>query len=204
MPIGNDEYSPTCADSCSAQVLAALGDTNCANSTNIELSEINELYLDEKSATFGTPTNPVATYTPGSDNATGLNTWYAAKSNTTASKVRFLYGIGEKPEPNETTITLHKGKTQSIGTRHTLVFTINVIDDATYDFLRKLQACKGNYHLWFATDTYFYGGDNGIMVDIEKVTLPKTGGRGENAKGIITVSWNAVADPIRDLKPWGN
>lgn len=202
MPVGNDEYAPICAASCSSETLAAVGDTDCISGDSLELSEINELYLDTKSATFGTPTNPVASYTPWSDNESDILTWFAGKSNSTANKVRFYYGRGEKPEPTETTITLRKNKVYSLGTRHTLVYTIDVIDQTTYQALLKLQACKGQFHAWFATDTFFYGGDNGIIVDIEKVVFPKTGGRGENAKCIITLSWSAKADPVRDPKPW--
>ena len=202
MPIGNDEYTPSCAASCSTETLNAVGDTDCISDNSIELSEINELYLDTKSATFGVPTNPVATYTPWADNEASLLTWFAAIDNTTASKVRLILGRGEKPEPTETTLTLRKNKTVTLGTRHTLVYTIDAIDNTTYQFLQKLQACKGQFHAWFSTDTFFYGGDNGIIVDVEKVVMPKTGGRGENAKGIITLGWSAKADPVRDVKPW--
>ena len=202
MPVGNDEYAPTCAASCSAETLASVGDTDCISGDSLELSEINELFLDTKSAIFGTPTNPVASYTPWTDNESDLLTWFAAKHNTTASKVRYFYGRGEKPEPTETTITLRKNKVYSLGTRHTLVYTVDVIDQTTYQALLKLQACKGQFHAWFSTDTFFYGGDNGIIVDIEKVVFPKTGGRGENAKCIITLSWSAKSDPVRDPKPW--
>ncbi|MFZ1786710.1 MAG: hypothetical protein WAT92_00300 [Saprospiraceae bacterium] len=200
--VGNDEYNPTCGVSCSAETLLAVGETDCVSENSLELSEINELFLDTKSATFGTPTNPVASYTIWTDNESDLLTWYAAKSNVTAAKVRFYYGRGEKPEPTETTLTLRKNKIVSIGTRHTLVYTIDIIDQTTYQALRQLQACKGQFHAWFSTDTYFYGGDNGVIVDVEKVVFPKTGGRGENAKCIITLSWSAKADPVRDIKPW--
>lgn len=200
--VGNDLYTPSCAASCSDQTLAAFGDTDCANEENLELSEINELYLDEKSTTAFEPKNPVTGYVADADNATVLTTWRAAYDNTTSAKVRLLHGVGEKPEPQETIITLHRGKSSSIGTRHTLAYTVNIIDDTTYNALRKLQACKGQYHAWFSTDTYFYGGKNGTLVDVEKVVFPKTGGRGENAKCIITVGWNAKADPIRDKRVW--
>ena len=200
--IGNDLYTPTCAASCSDQTLDAVGDTDCANEENLELSEINELYLDEKSATLFVPTNPVTGYVVDTDNSTALSTWKGLVDNSTSSKTRLYHGVGEKPEPQETIITLHRGKTSSIGTRHTLVYTINIIDAVTYKGLRKLQACKGQYHGWFSTDTYFYGGLNGILLDVEKVVFPKTGGRGENAKCIITLGWNAKADPVRDKRTW--
>lgn len=203
MPVGNDEYAPTCATECSDNLLAPVGDTDCPNFENLELSEINELFLDEKSAVFGIPKNPVATYTAWGDNAAALATWYAGVDNDTASNLRLYHGIGEKPEPTESTVTLHKGKTATAGKpRHVMTFTINLIDNVTYKALLKLQACKGTYHGWFGTDTYIYGGDNGIILDVEKVTFPKTGGRGDNAKAIITVSWSAISDPVRDLKVW--
>lgn len=206
MAIGNDEYTPTCAATCSAETLLAVGETDCPSDLSLELSEINELFLDTKSATAGQPTNPIApdpaAYTAWGDNEAELLTWYGLKDNSVADKVRFYYGRGEKPEPNETTLTLRKNKTVSIGTRHSLVYTVDIIDQTTYQALRQLQSCKGQFHAWFSTDSYVYGGDNGIIVDVEKVVFPKTGGRGENAKCIITLSWSAKADPIRDPKPW--
>lgn len=200
--MGNDQYTPSCATNCSDNLLAAVGNTDCANEFNIEIAEINELYLDEKSTTFGVPKNPITGWVQDTDNATVLTTWRAAVSNTVASKVRFLFGIGSKPEPAETQITLHKGKLVSLGTKNSLLYTINIIDDATYNFLRKLQACKGTYHGWYATDTYFYGGLNGIILDVEKVVFVKDGGRGSNSTCVITFGWSAKADPVRDKKTW--
>jgi len=199
----NDLYTPSCATDCSAQLLAAVGDTNCANDATVELAEINIIHLDEKDPLVpGSPITPIAGYVAAADNETVILAWRALHDNTVASKVRTYVGIGEKPEPNETQVTLHKGKQFSIGIRHILTYTINVIDADTYDALRTLQACKGEYHLWFATDTYLYGGDNGIIADIEKVTFPKTGGRTDNSKCIITLGWTAKADPIRDTLPY--
>lgn len=200
--MGNDQYTPSCATDCSLNTLAAFGNSDCANEDNIELAEINELYLDEASTTFGVPKNPITGWVQNADNSAALTTWRAAVDNTTASKVRLLYGIGEKPEPAETTITLHKAKVVSLGTKNSLVFTINIIDESTYNALRKLQACKGTYHMWFATDTKFYGGLNGIRGDVEKVVFPKSGGRGSNATCVITIGWSAKADPVRDAKTW--
>lgn len=200
--VGNDLYTPSCATACSDNLLAAVGDTDCANEENIELAEINEIFLDEKSATAYTPKNPVATYTEGSDNSAGLLTWINAVNNSTASKVRRLFGIGEKPNTETTNITLHRGKNYATGTRHRLIFNVTVIDNDTYNFIRKLQACRGQYHLWFSTDSYFYGADNGTLADIEDVQLPKTGGRGQASQAIITLGWNAKADPVRDRRVW--
>lgn len=199
----NDEYTPSGAVDCSAQLLAAVGDTSCPSDLTIELAEINVLHLDEKDETTpGSPKNPILTYTEGGDNEAVILTWRATHDNTVASKVRTFVGTGEKPEPTTTTITLHKGVNFDLVTRHTLVYTINIMDDPTYLALRTLQANKGQYHMWNCTDTYLHGGDKGVIVDVEKVVFPKTGGRGENTKCIITMGWNAKAEPLRDVLPY--
>lgn len=204
MAAGNNEYTPTCAASCGLETLVNVGDTDCANELSLELAEISELFINERTATYGEPEKPITGWVENADNAAVITTWYGAKSNSGTKTVKFLYGLGEKGEPTETTITLHKGKTSSVGTRHQITFTINLIDATTYSFLRKLQSCRGIYHVWFATDVYLYGGKNGIIADIEKVVFLKTGGRGDNAKAVITIGWNATADPVRDAKTWSN
>lgn len=195
-------YTPTCAADCSDETLIAVGETDCISSANIELAEINELYLDIKSATAGQATNRIATYTAFGDNAAALTTWKGLHDNTTASKIRTLYGRGEKPEPTETTLTFRKAKTVNIGTKHTMVYTIDVLDKVTYQFLLKLQGCKSQFHMWYSTDNLIFGGQDGVIVDIEKVVFPLTGGRGENRKAILTVSWSHVCDPEYDEKTW--
>jgi hypothetical protein len=200
--IGNDEYTPTGAANCDDQLLSAVGNTDCANEGTLELAEINILHLDEKSATYGTPKNPITGWTLGGSNETPITTWRATHSNSVASKVRTYYGTGEKPEPTETTITLRKNKVISLGTKHMLNYTIQVMDNDTYDALRALQANKGQFHTWFCTDSYLYGGDNGIICDVEKVTFTKSGGRGDVSKCVLTLSWSAKADPVRDALPY--
>lgn len=201
--IGNDEYSPTLAADCNSATLQAVGDTDCPTIESLEIAEISELYLDVRSEVLGTPENPITPYAVGTDNSAALTTWRtSAVNNTTAGKVRLYYGMGEKPETEETVVTLHRNKTAGLGTKHPMTFTVNIIDDITYNALRYIQANKGIYHAWFATDTYLYGGDKGMMINIEKVTFPKTGGRGAHATAIIKFSWAAIADPVRDAKPW--
>lgn len=195
-------YTPTCAASCSAEVLAAVGSTDCANLTNIELAEINEVYLSDPSNTAGQAENRLASYTAFGSNASAIATWRALVDNSTAGALRLVYGRGEKPEPEETLLTLRKNTQVSIGTIHRFVYTIDIIDQTTYQFLLKLQACRGKFHMWYATDTYLYGGQDGIIANVEKVTFDYSGGRGENVKARITFSWSHPNDPERDPKTW--
>jgi len=200
----NDLYVPSCGATCAATLLASVGDTDCANENNLEIAEISELYIDEPSATAGVPKNPITGWTLGDVdlNSSEITTWKGLHSQSTASKVRTYYGLGDKPEPTETEIPLHKGKTVSVGTRHILNFTVNLIDSTTYLALRTLQACKGTYHIWYATDNFLYGGLNGIIADVQKVVFVSSGGRGDNFKAVITLGWLAKSDPVRDPKTW--
>lgn len=199
----NDLYTPSCATDCDDQALAATGNTHCPSANSLELAEINILHLAQKdSATPGSPIAPIASYAVDGDNETAILAWRAAHDNTTANAVRTYVGTGEKPEGSSTDITLHKGIVFSLENRHQLVYTISIIDQATYKALRTLQACKGKFHAWFCTDSYIYGADKGIIVDVEKVVFPKTGGRGDVGKCIITLGWSAKADPIRDPLPY--
>jgi hypothetical protein len=201
--IGNDEYSPTLAANCNAATLQTVGDTDCPTLENLEVAEISELYLDAKSETLGSPLNPVTPYTAGTGNGAAFTTWRTGSvDNTETGKVRVYYGIGEKPETEESTVTLHRGKVAGLSTKHPFTFRINLIDPATYEALRYMQRNKGEYHLWFATDTYIYGGSKGMLVNIEKVTFPKDGSRGSNAYATIKIGWLAQADPIRDKRTW--
>jgi hypothetical protein len=196
------QYIPTCATNCGDEVLKAVGATDCANLANVEVAEISELYLSNTSATVGEAVNRLATYTAFGDNAAALTTWKAAQNNATAGALRYVEGIGEKPEPEETTITLAKGKQINIGTKHRMTYRIDVVDKTTHEFLLHLQGCKGTYHAWFATDTYIYGGQDGMLINIEKVTSNYSGGRGSNAFWTITFSWSNPVDPLRDPKTW--
>lgn len=200
--MSNVGYIPSCATDCGDETLIAVGNTSCPNSTNVELAEINELYLCEKSATVGVPTNPVLTYTAWGDNEAVLLTWKAAVDNTTAGSVRYLEGRGEIPQPSQTAITLGKGKIVNIGAKWVLQYTIDVVDFVTEQFMRKLMACKGEYHFWFSTDTRFYGGDNGTIGNIDNVYPTFSGGRGDSKKWIIEIGVNAEVTPVSDPKPW--
>ena len=196
-------YIPSCATNCGDETLIAVGNTSCPNSTNVELAEINELYLDEKSETIGVPKNPYGgTYAEFGDNEVEILAWKALVDNAVASKVRYLEGRGEVAQPQQTAITLGKGKLVNIGTKWSLQYTIDVVDIVTEQFMRKLMTCKGEYHFWFATDTRLYGGQNGTVGTVEDVYPTFSGGRGDSKKWVITIGVNLPVTPISDPKPW--
>lgn len=202
--MANDTYTPTCTTDCDSQLLATVGNTTCPSPTSVELAEINILHLDERDLTSpGDPKNPITGYAEDADNEAAILTWRGLHDNAVASKVRTLVGTGEKPEKTASTVTLHRGITYEPGNpRRTLVYTISIYDDATNKFLRTLEACKGTYHAWFANDTYLRGGINGTIVDVEKCVHVMTGGTGDVGKWVLTLGWNAGAEPLRDPLPY--
>ena len=203
MSVYNNTYSPSCATDCDDQLLAEVGNTNCPSSATLEIAEINILHLDERDgATAGSPKTPIAAVDPLTITEAEILTWRGLHDNVTASKVRTLVGVGEKPEGSSTEVELHKGIKHTLENREQLVYTISIIDDATYLALRTLQACKGKYHAWFATDSFLYGGQNGMIVDVEKVSFTKTGGRSSVSTCTITLGWSADAEPVRNPLPY--
>lgn len=197
-------YIPSCATDCGDETLNAVGDTGCPNLSNVELAEINELYLSQKSNTLGVPENPYGgTYTEFGDNEAAILAWKAGEvNNTTAGKVRYLEGVGTIAEPTETAVTLGKGKIVNIGTKWMLEYTVSVINAATEQFFRKLMTCKGEYHFWFATDTRIYGGQNPPIGNIEKVSMDMSAGRGGPKTWKLTIGVNSPVTPVSDPKPW--
>lgn len=197
-------YIPSCATNCGQEVLEAVGDTGCPNLGNVELAEINELYLCNKSGTLGVPANAYGgVYTEFGDNEAAILAWKAGEvDNVAPNKVRYLEGVGTIAEPTETSVTLGKGKVVNIGTKWMLEFTVSVINPATEQFFRKLMTCKGEYHFWFATDTKIYGGQNSPIGNIEKVSMDMSAGRGGPKTWKLTIGVNSPVTPVSDPKPW--
>jgi hypothetical protein len=198
----NNQYDPEGSADCTLETLLAVGDT--LSTCSVESAEIVELHLDEPSGSGAdTPKNPILTYTEWGDNEAVLTTYKAGLSNATAGKVRFLMGTGEKPEPEVHEVTLSGGAKAVLGVpAHVCTFTVDRIDQTTYQFLRKLQKFKGVYFFRYCTDKYIYGGDNGIQGDVVKVVFAYGGGGSEPTKATITYQFKAYCEPVRDLKPW--
>lgn len=199
----NNLYDPTGAANCTLELLLAVGDT--VNPCSVESGEIVELYIDEPHAsTVDEPKNPMpATYTAWGTNTADLNTWKATVDNTTASKLRFFNGTGEKPEPEVNEVTLAGGVKTTIGVPvHVLTFTIDRMDNTTYQALRKFQKFQSSYHFWYSTADYIYGGKYGMKGEIVKVLFSYAGGGSEPSKATITINFKAWCEPVRDAKPW--
>lgn len=198
-------YKPTCAADCSTNTLPVFGSV-CIGEAAVEMGEIQDLFLDDESATAGIPKNPITGWvstnlaTDDTDNETVILTWKAAVSNTTSAKVRHLEGTGDKPEPTGTDIELPKNKIITINKKQVINISTNVMNAARYEAFRALQ-CGGEKYIWYATDKGFYGGLNGIKANIDKAYFV-LGGKGQPKTFNMVLSWTESIDPPRDAKPF--
>lgn len=203
----NDLYAPACEAACSDNTLLSVSDV-CFSNAVIEESEIIGIYLSEPAAlnplepknkitgwvATGLPANPAV-------NKTAITTWIGTVNNSSAGGLRFLEGIGDKPEPTTTEVTGARGITARIGKKHVLNFDSLTIDNLNYEFFRKLDKCGGRVFLWYATKNYLYGGINGIEAVVTKAPHILARGTGSIAVNTLEFVWKADTDIVRDENP---
>ncbi len=203
----NDLYAPACEANCEETELLAVSEV-CFDANSIEESEIIGLYFSEPDpANPGEPINPITGWTntglaaDATLNETAILAWIAGVDNTTASGLRFMKGIGDKPAPTSTDVTGPEGEIAKIAKKHTINFDNLNIDNLNYAFFQKLDACGGKVHVWFKTKQYLYGGLNGIKMRITGAPHVLARGVGSIAINTVTAEWFAKTDPPRDANP---
>ena len=206
MAINNNEFGPSCAAECADNTLETFAFI-CASPGNIELSEIQEIYIDELDSN-GDAKNPISGWTNtglaanAAINEAVILAWLSAADPATG--VRIIEVIGDKPETTSQEVTLPKGKILEIDNRHSVNFDVLVMNNQLYYALRKLQGCKGNYAFWYRTSRYLYGGGNGIGAVIRAANFILDRGPGAVSRFQFTIEWPADAEPPRDLYPLAN
>lgn len=192
---------PTLDASCAINTLTALG-PNCASEDTVELGDIEEIILDEKSTTLGVPKNPITGWVEpvaGNTNQAVILTWIALANQSTAGKPRRMAVIADKPAPERTPVNMPRGFTYNVGTKHTINFTRPLADQTEHmGFWRKLEAGM-DLHAWFCTDKAQYGGKNGILGKVQGSIVFAAG---SPVSFIGTFEWKHTFSPPRDLKPY--
>lgn len=197
-------YKPTCAADCDTATLPTFGDV-CAGEATVEMGEIQDLFLDDID-TGSTPVNPitgwVSTGLAADDtvNETAILTWFGLVSNTTAAKVRHIECTGDKSEPAGTVIELPKGKSIEVNVKQVVKISVNVMNNQRYEAYRALQ-CKGEKIVWWASDKGFYGGINGVKVNILKAYFTMSGKNNPRTFNLEVEFLDSI-DPPRDAKPF--
>lgn len=201
----NDLYAPACQAACADITLLNVSGA-CFSPSTLEESEIIGVYMSEPAtASPKTPKNPITNWTntglaaDADTNKTAVLAWIATVNNTSAGGLRYIEGIGDKPEPSTSEVTGPSGQIARISKTHILNFDILTVDNLNYEFLRKLDGCGGRVFIWYVTKQYIYGGMNGIEVNVTKAPHLLSRGAGSVGLNTIEFSWTATTDPARDF-----
>lgn len=187
---------PACPEDCGDFVMPEIVSEDCLDSIESELSEIKVLFI--ASVNPADKTKPIGGPADWTDSAL----WDAAIDNALPNKIRRVYGIGDIPEPTETTRTFHDNLTKVTNRQYLMTFDILSLAQVNYDAMRKLQ-CGGSLRVWFMTrGDGFYGGQDGIPVSINSAGSTFERGADAFKKIVLKLQWNAKCDPSRIASPW--
>ncbi len=181
-------YECPAVQDCETPVLPSVAFDECSPDAS-RRAEINRVYVSyEDPANAGVP-------------ATGAIDWSDASGITTAfdgTNGIILTVIGDKPDPEEDQRQVSNNRT-IIGERtHTINATIDDMSDDNYEFVRSMQM-GGKYIIWYETiGGSVFGGDEGILANVNSATLPLERGDGNYEAGNVQFSWKKVCDPPRE------
>lgn len=177
-----------------------------------ELGQICGIYLDPCCL------NPIpVVYNPGR-----ILEWAAASidnSDTSGEKVKYLVVEGSKGAPDDTITELPKGKSKV--TKRTYTIEIEIKCDTedvivtvpesggslqSYgsidNFMRRVQKGEVNFCFWYETlGGYFYGDQAGITPTLINAFPVHENDKDSVRTWNLTISWEALCDPIRTLNP---
>lgn len=186
---------PACPTDCSTVSLPSVDFPSCTEAIYEELSEICGIYMiNESSVTPGDPAVVPADWT-------SLPAWETVLAQTGADKIRYLVGIGDLPEPEQTIRELSKKRKKLGNKTFQLLFDVDDINDTNREFIRQLE-CGATVFIWFETlGGALYGGPNGIKADVIRANLPLDRGPDSYARGVLQFEWESTCHPVRVDNP---
>ncbi len=143
---------PVCPDNCQDQ-LAEFKFDDCA--PEWARGEVSIVYMFS-------PAYPVVA-NPRTDPAGFIAEMAARVSNTSnaANAIRKLVVIGEKPEPDKSTIKMSANRTIVTNKNHTLMFNIDELSQENRDAQRQSE-CQNKFALMWEVDWLIFGGSENI------------------------------------------
>lgn len=187
---------PECPQ-CEEFVLPPVQSADCPEGQVLEQSEIKRLLIAELDPTDNSlPENGPADWTDPAD-------WETAIDNTASSgAVKQLFGLGDVAEPEDTNITTFGFNEVLLRRQYPMTFTLQDGNDVNYNFVRALQ-CGATVRIWYETNgNYLYGGQNGILARIVRVTAPKERGIDSVVNYNFEIVWSAKCEPERVFSPF--
>jgi len=178
---------PTCPTDCTYTLPVVEADI-C--NPDVDFGQIDTIYLAARNAAdFTDWTSQTEWNTRLSNNGSG------------ADDIRYLFGIGDKPEPEQAEFDISKDRTIYGKKTHTINFKIEETSLVNYTFMRNLE-CNGVYKMWYQSSKWLYGGSDGVEDVSIKVSeiIPESN---EEFKYInMAVTWKYQFSPEKtELNP---
>lgn len=116
------------------------------------------------------------------------------------AKIQELQVVGEKPVPEETSVTIARNIEVTGAKTHTVNFEIHQTNKKNYEFMRSFE-CARKVLVWYRTaGGLLYGGPSGIEVTLKlNEQIPKT--RKELIMFIGSIKWDSKFAPCRANSP---
>jgi hypothetical protein len=131
---------------------------------------------------------------------TDLAEWTARIDNdslvdTTPSILREFHVIADLPAAAADEVIISMGRKVYSPATHTIAVDIDDLTAENYEFAR-LTSCNTQYKIWFFTKSFMYGGDCGILANVNLRPVIERGQKSIN-KLSGTISWEAQFSPER-------
>jgi hypothetical protein len=124
-------------------------------------------------------------------------------ANTDNSKSKWLVGIGGIGVPEKQTLLYPKRKKRQGARTYSLTFRVLNLNDAMFEFLRKLQCGTTNFTFYFADiENYIYGKEGGLIPESIDVDFPRGEGNDDKLVAVLTLTFVADGDPQRRVNPY--
>lgn len=177
---------PTCPTGCESLVPEVDFDT-CA--PKISFGEIEHIYVAAGDA---------AAFTDVED----LSEWTTriSEDGVDPDAIRDLHVMADLPAATADEIVITLGRKIYSPATHIINVTIDDISDENYEFARA-TSCNTSYRVWFATESHIYGGNDGILANINLRPVIETGQKSIN-KLMGTVQWEHQFSPERHTNPF--
>lgn len=129
---------------------------------------------------------------------TDLSEWTARIDGTDISdpnKIRQMYVIADLPAAAADEIVISKGRKVYSPATHTINVDIDDLSDENYEFART-TSCNVQFKVWFFTKSHQYGGNDGILANVNLRTVIERGQKSIN-KLMGTITWEDQFSPER-------
>ena len=170
---------PTCPTGCTS-TLPTVSFSDCA--PELGFGEIQSIFIGGSTVDpFNNPATPW----------TSLAAWTTAIGTTLVE----LVVSADLPAAAADELVISKGRKVYTPASHTINFDIDDVTASNYEFGR-MTSCNSKYRIWFATPEYMFGGNDGILVNINVRPVIERGIKSLN-KLMGTITWEAQFSPER-------